>query len=66
VLAAQLCQTLGVTSRARRGELPLHLVRARKCFFQSIAETQLSLAVPYFCRKRSTRPAVSTSFCLPV
>jgi hypothetical protein len=48
MLATQLGQTLGVTSRARCGKLSLYLIRARKCFLQSVAETQLSLAVPYF------------------
>ena len=33
-------------------------------FLESIAEAQLSF--PYFWRKRSTRPAVSISFCFPV
>ena len=33
-------------------------------FCQSIVETQASF--PYFWRKRSTRPAVSISFCFPV
>ena len=40
------------------------LTSAVKRFGESIAETQLSF--PYFWRKRSTRPAVSISFCFPV
>jgi hypothetical protein len=40
------------------------MVRARERVTQSFAEAQAVL--PYFCRNRSTRPAVSTSFCFPV
>ena len=42
------------------GALPVALERAR----QPVADAQA--LVPYFWRKRSTRPAVSISFCLPV
>ena len=33
---------------------------------ESVAEAQALALVPYFWRNRSTRPAVSISFCLPV
>jgi hypothetical protein len=45
-------------------ELALDLRRAIDSVGETIAETQV--VFPYFCRKRSTRPAVSTSFCFPV
>jgi hypothetical protein len=45
-------------------QLALDLRRARERVGESIADAQV--LVPYFCRKRSTRPAVSISFCLPV
>jgi hypothetical protein len=46
-------------------ELALDLRRPRDRFVQPVAEAQ-AVGFPYFCRKRSTRPAVSTIFCLPV
>ena len=53
-----------VADRFRIEELPLDLRRTREGVGESIADTQAGF--PYFCRKRSTRPAVSTSFCFPV
>ena len=64
---------LRVAERVRIGEQPLDLRRPRERVAQQVAEAQrLSspslgrLGVWYFWRKRSTRPAVSTSRCLPV
>jgi hypothetical protein len=39
------------------------------CYFladSALADSALAAALAYFLVKRSTRPAVSTSFCLPV
>ena len=65
VLPSQRCEQPGVANRFRIQELALDLRRAREGVGESIADGQ-EVFVPYFCRKRSTRPAVSTSFCLPV
>jgi hypothetical protein len=70
-LAAQRCHALLVPYSLRIGELSLYLRGTLDCVPEPVAETQLSLlepavCLPYFWRKRSTRPAVSTSFCLPV
>lgn len=64
VLTSERCQEPRIANRLRIDELPFDLGRAGECVSESIAETQL--VFPYFCRKRSTRPAVSTSFCFPV
>ncbi len=40
-----------------------------RCYFfadSALADSALAAALAYFLVKRSTRPAVSTSFCLPV
>jgi hypothetical protein len=65
VLAPERREPLGVAHRLRVEQLALDLGRALERLGQSIAETQEPV-FPYFCRKRSTRPAVSISFCLPV
>jgi hypothetical protein len=64
VLAPERREGLGVPQGLRVGELAFDLRSARERVSESAAETQVGL--PYFSRKRSTRPAVSTSFCLPV
>ena len=45
-------------------QLTLDLGRAIERVDETCADAQVLF--PYFWRKRSTRPAVSTSFCLPV
>ena len=57
-------EATGVARRLRVRELPLDLFGAGERVSETVAEAQLSF--PYFWRKRSTRPAVSTNFCLPV
>jgi hypothetical protein len=76
VLAAQRCHQPGVAKRLRVEQVPLDHRRASERVGEQIAEAQVAAAVAgavaaavglaYFWRKRSTRPAVSTSFCLPV
>jgi hypothetical protein len=71
VLAAQRRHALLVPYGLRIGELSLYLRGTLDSVPEPVAETQVSELVlaaglPYFWRKRSTRPAVSTSFCLPV
>jgi hypothetical protein len=53
-----------VSRRGRVRQFALDLLVPRERLREKIAEAQFSL--PYFWRKRSTRPAVSISFCLPV
>jgi hypothetical protein len=64
MLAPQPGQPVRIANGRGVGELPLDLVGARECLVQPVAEAQLSF--PYFWRNRSTRPAVSISFCFPV
>ena len=71
VLAAQRGHALLVPYALRIGELSLYLRGPLDGVPEPVAETQVSelepaTCLPYFWRKRSTRPAVSTSFCLPV
>jgi hypothetical protein len=65
MFATQLGEPPSVFYRSRIRERRFDFARPRESFRQSIAETQLSF-LSYFWRKRSTRPAVSISFCLPV
>jgi hypothetical protein len=70
-LPAQRRHALLVSYSLRIGELSLYLRGTLDGVSEPVAETQLSVlgaaaGLPYFWRKRSTRPAVSTSFCLPV
>jgi hypothetical protein len=64
VFATQGGEFLRVLEGTRLGELALDFGRARDGLREPVADTQAVL--PYFCRNRSTRPAVSISFCLPV
>lgn len=64
MLTAQLRQAARVARGGRIGEELLDLGRALQRLRQSVGEAQAF--VPYFWRKRSTRPAVSISFCFPV
>jgi hypothetical protein len=64
VLSSERCQEPRIAEGSWIEQLPFDLRRACQRVRESIAETQF--VFPYFCRKRSTRPAVSTSFCLPV
>ncbi len=75
MLAAQRGHALGVFYRLRVGKLLLDFAGALDSGGETIAETQLlpvvgagvvGVGFAYFWRKRSTRPAVSTSFCFPV
>ena len=65
MLASQLSEPPGVLDRTRIRERRFDFARSRERFRESIAETQLSF-LSYFWRNRSTRPAVSINFCLPV
>lgn len=56
---------LGVADGLGIEEIALDLGGAPERVGETVAEAQ-ALALPYFWRKRSTRPAVSISFCLPV
>jgi hypothetical protein len=64
MLAAQLGQFLSVPERFRCRQRALDFVRPRERLGEAIAKAQLCF--PYLLRNRSTRPAVSTSFCFPV
>ena len=64
MFASQLGEPPSVFQRAGIRERRLDFVEPLDRVGESIAKAQLSF--PYFCRNRSTRPAVSTSFCLPV
>jgi hypothetical protein len=64
VLAAERREPFRILERPGVGKLPLDLSGSGERLREAIAEAQACL--PYFCRKRSMRPAVSTSFCLPV
>jgi hypothetical protein len=64
MLPSQLREPARISRGRRIGQLALDLRRPRHRVGETIANAQRSL--PYFWRKRSTRPAVSTSFCLPV
>jgi hypothetical protein len=64
MFATERGEQFGVTDRPGIEEFALDVLRARARLGQSLAETQV--VFPYFWRKRSTRPAVSISFCLPV
>src|SRR5256885_2031352 len=71
VLAAQRRHAGLVLYGFRIRELSLYLGETLDGVSHPVAQTQLSelepaVCLPYFWRKRSTRPAVSTSFCLPV
>jgi len=67
MLAAERGEELGVPDGLRVEQLPLDLAEAAYRFGETVAETQaLAFWFWYFWRNRSTRPAVSTSFCLPV
>jgi hypothetical protein len=75
MLAAQCRHALRVPYGSRIGKLPLDFAGALDGSGETVAKTQLLPVVAaevaaagfaYFWRKRSTRPAVSTSFCFPV
>ena len=57
---------LRIAERLRVEQFPLDDRRAGERVGEEIAEAQVAAGLAYFCRKRSTRPAVSISFCLPV
>jgi hypothetical protein len=64
VLSSERREEPGVANGLRIEELALDLRRTREGVGESITDAQAGF--PYFCRKRSTRPAVSTNFCFPV
>ena len=64
MLPAEIGEPGGVMRHRRARQLALDLLEPRERLREEVAEAQLSL--PYFWRKRSTRPAVSMSFCFPV
>lgn len=64
VLAPERRESFRILERPGVRKLALDLSRPGERLREAIAEAQACL--PYFCRKRSMRPAVSTSFCLPV
>src|SRR6185437_14913904 len=64
VLPSQLRKLPGVAPTGCGGELLLDLVESGERGVQPFGDAQAGF--PYFWRKRSTRPAVSMSFCLPV
>jgi len=68
MFASELCELFRVLERLRIRKRRFYLACPVEGLGESISEAQLSLplSLPYFWRKRSTRPAVSISFCLPV
>ena len=64
MFTTELGESPSVLDRLGIGEARFDFARPFEGVGESIAEAQLSL--PYFWRKRSTRPAVSISFCFPV
>jgi hypothetical protein len=64
VFATQLSQCLSVPECFRCRERALDLAGPRERLDEAVAKAQLCF--PYLVRNRSTRPAVSTNFCLPV
>jgi hypothetical protein len=68
VLPSEGSHQLLVLYGFRIGKLLLDFAGALQRVSEPAAETQASVlaGLEYFWRKRSTRPAVSTSFCLPV
>jgi hypothetical protein len=65
VFATQRRQPFRVAVRFGVAQLALYLTRAGNSLCESVAEAQVFFPA-YFWRKRSTRPAVSISFCFPV
>jgi hypothetical protein len=66
VLPTERRQEAGVANRLGIEEFAFDRVGAPERVGESVAEAQALALVPYFWRNRSTRPAVSMSFCLPV
>jgi hypothetical protein len=64
MLSSERRQQPRVANGLRINERALDLLYAVERVGEAIAETQV--VFPYFWRKRSTRPAVSMSFCFPV
>jgi len=65
VLTAERCEQPCITDRFWIEQLTFDVRRARERVGEPIADAQ-EVVFPYFWRKRSTRPAVSINFCLPV
>jgi hypothetical protein len=66
VLPAERRHQLGVADGLGIEKVALDLGGAPERVGETIADAQALALVPYFWRNRSTRPAVSMSFCLPV
>jgi hypothetical protein len=64
MLATQLGQLLCVPERFRCRQRALDFFRTCERLGEAVAKAQLCF--PYLVRNRSTRPAVSISFCFPV
>ncbi len=76
-VSGQLDETLQLTVVPAELRVFLSVLRGRRvaqrafyvggsCQFGVEPVSQAQVFVPYFCLKRSTRPAVSSSRCLPV
>ena len=66
MFTTQLGQPLGVAMDARVKQLAFNVGRATERVGEALAQAQTAAFRLNFWLKRSTRPAVSTSFCLPV
>jgi hypothetical protein len=66
MLTPQLCQPLGVPQDGRVKQIPFDVGRTRERVGEAVAQAQTAAFRLNFWLKRSTRPAVSISFCLPV
>jgi hypothetical protein len=65
VLPSERRHQLGVADGLGIEKVALDRFGAQQRVGEPVADAQ-AVAFPYFWRKRSTRPAVSMSFCLPV
>jgi hypothetical protein len=66
MLTTQLCEALGVPKDRRVQQLAFDVGRAPERVGEAVAQAQTAAFRLNFWLKRSTRPAVSSSFCLPV
>jgi hypothetical protein len=66
MFTAQLGQPLGIPQDGRIGQVAFDVGRALQCVGEAVAQAQTAAFRLNFWLKRSTRPAVSISFCLPV
>jgi hypothetical protein len=66
MFTAQFSQPLGVAMDARVEQLAFNVGRATEGVDEALAQAQTAAFRLNFWLNRSTRPAVSRSFCLPV